>query len=110
MNLENLVEAVASRTGIEKYKVKQVVDSTFDIIKEISQIEPVSIRNFGKFSTILVKGRTFSNPLTKAHIPGGVATTPDITAPRFYPSKFMRHLFRYGKAPETKVTEVNTEV
>jgi DNA-binding protein HU-beta len=68
MNRSQFVEILAKRTNLPKNKCNLVLEELRNSILEIcSKGEPVSIRNFGKFSLQERKSRRLLNPQTKRY-------------------------------------------
>ena len=78
MNKTDIVEKVATRTGISKRKVGSVIDHAFDVIKdEVAAGNKVTINNFGSFFLKLLKGKVIKLPT------GGVHDMPACQVPKF---------------------------
>ena len=52
MTKQELVNSVAEQTGLNGYQVKEVLERTFDVIRdEVTGGDAVTIRGFGTFQT-----------------------------------------------------------
>ena len=65
MKKAELVEAVATKTGVSKAEVTRVMDSIFETIKEsLKGGNKVPVAGFGTFDVSKRNGRTGRNPRT----------------------------------------------
>ena len=65
MKKAELVEAVATKTGVSKAEVTRVMDSIFETIKEsLKGGNKVPVAGFGTFGVSKRNGRTGRNPRT----------------------------------------------
>lgn len=59
MTKQELVSSVAEQTGLNGYQVKEVLERTFDVIRdEVTGGDAVTIRGFGTFQTKQRKAKT----------------------------------------------------
>ena len=69
MKKADLVDALASRSGLGKNQIQDVVEGVFDMIADgLTKGEKVDLRGFGTFSVRQSKARTGRNPQTGAAI------------------------------------------
>lgn len=86
MNKAELIEEVASSTGLTKSDAAGAVDATFDAIANaLSNRSTVSLIGFGTFSTTDRAARTGRNPRTGETI--NIAAT---CVPKFKPGKSLK--------------------
>lgn len=72
MKKSEIIEALATRTGLTKADVTKVYEETFNLFKdELSKGNDVSIAGFGNFKVATRAARNGINPLTKQplHVP-----------------------------------------
>lgn len=72
MKKAEIIEALASKTGLTKADVTKVYEGTFELFKEeLAKGNDVAIAGFGTFTVKEKPARDGINPLTKAplHIP-----------------------------------------
>lgn len=88
MTKADLVEGVASKTGLTKTDVAVVVDTFLDAIKDaLEGGKNIEIRGFGTFKVKLRKARKARNPRTGDEVP-----VPDRKVPVFKPSNEFKAL------------------
>ncbi|MCJ7508651.1 MAG: integration host factor subunit beta [candidate division Zixibacteria bacterium] len=88
MTKADLVEGVASKTGLTKTDVAVVVDTFLDSIKDaLEGGKNIEIRGFGTFKVKLRKARKARNPRTGEEVP-----VPDRKVPVFKPSNEFKAL------------------
>jgi nucleoid DNA-binding protein len=88
MTKADLVEGVASKTGLTKTDVAVVVDNFLDAIKgALEGGKNIEIRGFGTFKVKLRKARKARNPRTGDEVP-----VPDRKVPVFKPSNEFKAL------------------
>jgi len=86
MNQTELVETVATASGIKKTDASKVVQSVFEgISTALSRGEEVRLAGFGIFETVDRAAREGRNPRT-----GEVVAIPASKAPKFKPAKQLR--------------------
>ena len=62
MTKQELVNSVAEQTGLNGYQVKEVLERTFDVIRdEVTGGDAVTIRGFGTFQTKQRKAKPARN-------------------------------------------------
>ncbi len=65
MKKSEMIEALATKTGLTKTECKKVFNTTFEIIKdELAKGEKVSVAGFGTFKITARAARDGRNPLT----------------------------------------------
>jgi len=88
MTKADLVEGVASKTGLTKTDVAVVVDTFLNAIKDtLEGGKNIEIRGFGTFKVKLRKARKARNPRTGEEVP-----VPDRKVPVFKPSNEFKAL------------------
>lgn len=81
MNKSDLIDAVASQTGLAKDQAGAAVESVFGTISEaLSQGDTVSLVGFGVFSVSERAGRTGRNPRTGESIEIAPSRAPKFKA------------------------------
>ena len=61
----DIVNAVATKTGLTKIEIKKVIDETFEtIIHSVSEGKRIELRGFGVFKSKKRKARMARNPKT----------------------------------------------
>ena len=81
MNKQELVDAVAARTGTSKASAAETLDALVDTITTaLAQGDTVQLVGFGSFSTGARAARIGRNPATGAEIQIAAATTVKFTA------------------------------
>jgi len=81
MNKQELIDAVAGRTGDTKAATGEVIDAVLGAIKHaLSAGDAVQLVGFGSFSTGQRAARTGRNPSTGAEIQIAAARTVKFTA------------------------------
>lgn len=79
MNKAELIDAVASRTGLTKAAVGQVVNAMMgEVVETVSNGGIVTLVGFGTFRSVVRAGREVKNPKTGAKI-----QIETVMAPRF---------------------------
>ena len=88
MNKAELVEEVASQTGLTKRACRQTIDSITSVIADsLAGGEKVTLVGFGSFKVRQRKARQGRNPLT-----GALLNVPAKDVPRFKPGKSLREV------------------
>ena len=86
MNKAQLVEQVASETGLTKKTSREAVDAMTSVITDaLARGEKVSLVGFGTFQVVTRKARTGRNPQT-----GEALQIPAKKVPKFTPGKDLR--------------------
>ena len=81
MNKSDLIDAVASQTGLAKDQAGAAVESVFGTISEaLSRGDTVSLVGFGVFSVSARAGRTGRNPRTGESIEIAASRAPKFKA------------------------------
>ena len=81
MNKTEMIEAVASETGLAKTEVAKVLNAyTAEIIKAVAAGGDYTVIGFGKFYASQRQARTGRNPSTGAEIKIPAAMVPKFTA------------------------------
>ena len=81
MNKTEMIEAVASETGLAKTEVAKVLNAyTAEIIKAVAAGGDYTVIGFGKFYASQRQARTGRNPSTGAEIKLPAAMVPNFTA------------------------------
>lgn len=81
MNKNDVIAAVADKTGMSKAAAGQAVDSTFDVITEaLKSGDEVKIIGFGSFSVAHRAASMGRNPRTGAAIRIAASKTPKFKA------------------------------
>jgi len=88
MNKAELVEEVASQTGLTKRACRQTIDSiTSTIADSLASGEKVTLVGFGSFKVRKRKARQGRNPQT-----GGKIQIPAKNVPKFKPGKNLKEV------------------
>jgi DNA-binding protein HU-beta len=86
MKKADLVDTIASRVGLPKAQVQQMVDDVFDLIADgLAKGEKIDLRGFGTFSVRDSAARTGRNPQT-----GEAIHIPARRVPAFKPGKELK--------------------
>lgn len=86
MNKKDVVDAVASKTGLSKKDAEAALDAVLDVVTEsLRKGEQVTFTGFGAFSTSDRAAREGVNPLTKEKI-----QIPATTVPKFKAGKSLK--------------------
>jgi DNA-binding protein HU-beta len=86
MNKNELVSAVADKSGITKTQAADAIDATLDIITSaLKSGEEVRLLGFGNFVVADRKATTARNPQT-----GATVNVPASKAPKFKPGKALK--------------------
>lgn len=86
MNKKEVVDAVASKTGLSKKDADNALNAVLDVITETLQNrDVVAFTGFGTFSTLDRAARAGVNPLTKEKI-----QIPATTVPKFKAGKSLK--------------------
>ncbi len=86
MNKNELIAAIAEKTGLTKKDTERVVSATFETITaELVKGERVQMSGFGIFETKTRAARTGRNPVTKQSI-----EIPESRVPVFKASKTLK--------------------
>lgn len=86
MKKKDLIIKIHENTGVEKSKVKLVVEDIFQVIaQEISENKKVEIIGFGTFLSIFKEAAIKRNPLTGKDI-----NVPAKLVPKFKPGKSLK--------------------
>ncbi len=90
MNKADLIEKVASETGLTKAQTERVLDCTIDNIrKSVKKGDEVKLVGFGTFLKAKRKARTGRNPQT-----GKAIKIPASSFPKFRPGAEFKHMVR----------------
>ena len=88
MNKAQLVDQLATKTGVSKADTERILNATVDTIKKsVKKAEDVTLVGFGTFTRTKRKARKGRNPQTGAEI-----KIPASTVPKFRPGKPFRDL------------------
>ena len=88
MNKAQLVDQLATKTGVSKADTERILNATIDTIKKsVKKAEDVTLVGFGTFTRTKRKARKGRNPQTGAEI-----KIPASTVPKFRPGKPFRDL------------------
>ena len=88
MNKQELIGAVAARTGLARGDAAEAVEATFDLIVEaLGRGEEVRVVGFGSFAIGTRKPSVGRNPRT-----GETISIPATTHPKFRPGKLLKEL------------------
>lgn len=83
MNKTELVEAIASKSGLTKKDSEKALSAVLDtVVAELAQGGKVQLVGFGTFETRVHKERANINPVTKEK-----QIIPETTVPAFKPGK-----------------------
>lgn len=86
MKKSDLVDAIASKTNLQKSQAQTIVEDVFELIAEgLAKGEKIDLRGFGTFSVRAQKARTGRNPRTNEAI-----QIPARTVPGFKPGKELK--------------------
>jgi DNA-binding protein HU-beta len=81
MNKADLIDAVASQTGLDKHQASAAIESVFSTISQaLSQGGSVSLTGFGIFSVSERAGRVGRNPRTGESIDIAASRVPKFKA------------------------------
>jgi len=90
MTKQDLVEAIAKKTGLSKASAGEALNVTLDeISKSLSKGQEVVLTGFGKFMVSKRKARTGRNPQT-----GATIKIPATTVPRFKAGKALKDMVK----------------
>lgn len=90
LNKTEMVEAVASRTGLSKNKTKNVLDAILDeVTDQLRRGESVTLTGFGTFSVSHRSARKGRNPQT-----GEPMQIPAMDVPHFKAGKNLKEAVR----------------
>jgi len=90
MNKAQLIDRIAKETRLSKTSIEKTLNSAFTIIKDsVVEGDNVTLLGFGTFTISTRKERQGHNPHT-----GKKMTIPEITMPRFKPSKDFKDLLQ----------------
>ena len=65
MTKQDIINKIAAETGVEKIRVKEIVQMTFDrIVDVLATSGRLELRDFGVFSVRVAKSRKCRNPQT----------------------------------------------
>ena len=79
MNKDELIDAVASKTGVSKKETEDLINATLDVIeKTMVQGDKVALTGFGVFSVNQRAARVGINPQTKEKL-----QIPAMKVPKF---------------------------
>ena len=98
MKKSDLVEAIASKAGVNKAQAQSIVEDVFELISEaLSKTPPdkIDLRGFGTFSVREAKARTGRNPQT-----GETIQIPARKVPGFKPGKELKERVNANGAPK----------
>lgn len=86
MNKKDVVDAVASKTGLSKKDAEAALEAVLDVVTEsLQKEEQVTFTGFGSFMTSNRAAREGVNPLTKEKI-----QIPATTVAKFKPGKSLK--------------------
>lgn len=86
MNKADLIDQVASRTGLTKVSVAATIEATMlTVIETVAQSESVTLSGFGTFEPKERQARTGRNPRT-----GDLVPIPPRTVPVFRPGNVFK--------------------
>jgi len=86
MNKKDVIDAVASKTGLSKKDADSAINAVLDVVTETLQSRgTVAFTGFGTFSTSDRAARAGVNPLTKEKI-----QIPATTVPKFKAGKTLK--------------------
>ncbi len=81
MNKKDVIDAVASKTGLSKKDTDSAINAVLDVVTETLQSRgTVAFTGFGTFSTSDRAARAGVNPLTKEKIQIAATTVPKFKA------------------------------
>lgn len=81
MNKKDVIDAVASKTGLSKKDTDSAINAVLDVVTETLQARgTVAFTGFGTFSTSDRAARAGVNPLTKEKIQIAATTVPKFKA------------------------------
>ena len=93
MTKADLVDIVASRTGLTKRDVAAVVEALLEAIKgSLAQHKHIEIREFGTFKVKRRKASMKYNPRDRSQ----KVVVPEKMVPVFKPSKFLKERVNWG--------------
>jgi DNA-binding protein HU-beta len=100
MNLNELTEKIAVKTGVSKSLARTMIKETISTIQsEVKQGKRVTLVGFGTFERILRQSRKARNPAT-----GDTFKVPQKNLPKFKPGKNFREMIS-GKAKPKLLTK-----
>lgn len=81
MNKQELIEAIAAKTGVSKAQTAETVDTLLEVVKKaVSKADTVQLIGFGSFSSGKRAARVGRNPKTGEEIKIPAAKTVKFTA------------------------------
>jgi len=88
MTKADIVNRIASQTGLMKTDVREVIEGFLDAVKDaLKNDDPLEIRGFGTFMVVDRAPRKARNPRTGEEVP-----IPSRKQPVFKPSKKLRKI------------------
>lgn len=98
MNKQELISAIADKTGQSKVKTTETIDSFIETVTELlANGDSLMLVGFGAFSTIKRAARTGRNPKTGKEIKIAAATLP-----KFKPGKALKESVSKPKPKQKK--------
>lgn len=92
MNRDQMVQKIASTTGLTQQQAEKALRAMIDITTEaVASGEEVTFVGFGKFKRVLRNARKGRNPHT-----GKMVEVPACLVPRFTPGKSLRDAVAYS--------------
>ena len=86
MNKDELIDAVASKTGVSKKETEDLINATLDVVeKTMVQGDKVALTGFGGFSVNQRAARVGINPQTKEKL-----QIPAMKVPKFKAGKSLK--------------------
>lgn len=93
MRKADIIQEIANKTGIPKVDILVTLEAFFQEVKQsVYEGEPVSIRGFGTFSTLLRKKKVGRNIKAKTSV-----EIPEHYIPKFKPAKEFVESVKNGK-------------
>jgi DNA-binding protein HU-beta len=106
MTKADLVDRVASKTGLTKRDVSLVVEALLEAIKDaLTQHEHIEIREFGTFKVKRRKASMKYNPRDRSQ----KVIVPEKMVPVFKPSKFLKERVNWVGSPGPGAGEADAE-
>ena len=81
MNLTDVTQIAAARTGIERETIRDALRACLDVIREYSMRERITLLNFGRFEPRPLRGYAFTSALSGRNV-----RIPDRVKPSFRPA------------------------
>jgi len=106
MTKADLVDRVASKTGLTKRDVSTVVEALLEAIKDaLAQHKHIEVREFGTFKVKRRKASMKYNPRDRSQ----KVVVPEKMVPVFKPSKFLKERVNWIGSPRPDAGEADTE-